>query len=514
MCNDTVIAEQWITTNSEGFLEELVTPTLTNLYSFNLNSGFSEEFLYTCTDYSLLEDWQTGRGHIRFPLNSTNNKSFYTFEFNGCCWIDTLVEGASSSWKVQMTVNTSVRADTGRMNASPRIDFPPLVRLKYGCSHTIRLPVMDADGDAVRCRWARQTESDGVSRSFSRAVLHEIEDFNPRAAPGAISSVPLQFLVSIEGDFTNCTVFEHERPQFVNFTLPDMACIGVTNQSDFTTDIYIQSGAKNQISEVKTVSPLGLVKSALQQTALDGHWHVQVTWNPDHADSVDNVFCFTAVDDNGMSSEQRCITLLAGVPAAEAIPGSQSPNDQVVPVTQHQWTVVFNRPDLAPTRPAYMYLYLANGTLVEQIDVASASGVTYSHVTNNTRLQFQTTARLSPGQQYYFLLGQGLVQGKDYCGADSKPVMDPTFWRFSVGSYSTLPRYVEFRCFLGLDRTDCDGLMSSCAESWQFSSPCSSNPGHLRFSYPGAVNKFILCDLQGKAYVAHCPPGEVCKPYV
>ncbi|XP_052273871.1 integrin beta-like protein C isoform X2 [Dreissena polymorpha] len=522
MCNETVISDR-INSSSEGQLAEVP-----SMYYDGYRPLFSDAFAYVCTDYSLLEDWQSGRGHIDFPLNISSRKTSYTLQFTGCCWIGSLVYGGDSHWKLQITMDTRVRSDTGRMNASPRVDFPPIIRVQYGCNHTINIPVGDEDNDIVRCRWATQEESAGVYRSFPNAVLHhncsityaanyqlgwypvaiQIEDFANTTSNSPLSSIPLQFLVSVEKLNASCN---NERPKFVNFTLPDKACIGVMTDTDFLSDIYIQSGSNSSISEVNTVSPIGLVKSSLQRSNQTGHWHISVQWNPNSSNSINNVFCFTAVDDNGLSSDQRCITLLAGVPAAEIIRGSQMPAITQVTKTQTVWSVEFNRPDKPAARSAYIYLYLSNGTLVEAINVLTSPGVTYTYLNNRTRIHFTTSSSLLPGQGYYFLFGQGLVQGTEYCGAESKPVLDPFFWRFTVNPEATIP-IEHVSCFEGQTPIACKEGLFNCTESWSFTSPCTQlNKLHnqLKFPYPGAQNKFILCDLAGKTYVGHCPPYEI-----
>lgn len=79
------------------------------------------------------------------------------------------------------------------------------------------------------------------------AVTVQVEDFNYNISPKRLSSVPVQFLVSVENNTANCLVYEKEKPKFVGLTLPDKACVGVINSTDFTTDIYIQSGSHSRL---------------------------------------------------------------------------------------------------------------------------------------------------------------------------------------------------------------------------------------------------------------------------
>ena len=65
--------------------------------------------------------------------------------FSGNNWIS-LVYSRYASWEVRMYVNLTVRNDTGRLNTSPVTTMIPIVRLKWGCNHTITIP-----GKPERC---------------------------------------------------------------------------------------------------------------------------------------------------------------------------------------------------------------------------------------------------------------------------------------------------------------------------------------------------------------------------
>ena len=73
--------------------------------------------------------------------------------YTGCCWSP----AGNIDWEIRVKGNTVPRPDTGLINSSPVTTAIPL-RLQAGCSHTIRIPVRDADSDIVRCRWAVWTE--------------------------------------------------------------------------------------------------------------------------------------------------------------------------------------------------------------------------------------------------------------------------------------------------------------------------------------------------------------------
>lgn len=69
------------------------------------------------------------------------NTKFSIRSYEGSNWIS-LVHHSGASWQLRMYVNLTVRNDTGRMNTSPVTTMTPIVRLKFGCNHTIFIPGM------------------------------------------------------------------------------------------------------------------------------------------------------------------------------------------------------------------------------------------------------------------------------------------------------------------------------------------------------------------------------------
>jgi hypothetical protein len=66
--------------------------------------------------------------------------SINNLRFQGHAWISTLNVGSNGGWKLLVNADLSVRPDTGRINSSPRAEITPIVRLQYGCNHTITIP--------------------------------------------------------------------------------------------------------------------------------------------------------------------------------------------------------------------------------------------------------------------------------------------------------------------------------------------------------------------------------------
>ncbi|CAG2199744.1 Delta-like protein B,Fibropellin-1,Fibropellin-3,Neurogenic locus protein delta,Protein crumbs homolog 1,Sushi, nidogen and EGF-like domain-containing protein 1,Protein jagged-1,Protein eyes shut,Delta-like protein 1,Protein jagged-1a,Neurogenic locus notch homolog protein 2,Protein crumbs,Neurogenic locus notch homolog protein 4,Sushi, von Willebrand factor type A, EGF and pentraxin domain-containing protein 1,Protein crumbs homolog 2,Neurogenic locus Notch protein,Neurogenic locus notch homolog protein 1 len=267
---------------------------------------------YYCTDSSVDENWKMGQKTMPVTLNSSTD-NIYRFGYSGCCLVS-LVEGGSS-WSVMATANLTVRSDTGLINSPPSFAMQPVVRLKQSCSYSIKIPVIDEDGDFVKCRWA--TDSSGVNEcgdacsGLSNSKLDEenctvtynaigatgwyvvalqIEDFATRQYTNPLSSLPLQFMVYIYSFSTSC----------------DSKPVIETNVAD-----GIKQNNDERIAAINTVSPLGMTKSELLTYGTSNNKsYMDVTWIPTETQVGSHIFCYTAFDDNREASNQECIKLI------------------------------------------------------------------------------------------------------------------------------------------------------------------------------------------------------------
>ena len=81
----------------------------------------------------------------------------------------------NGNWLVSTKVNLTRRSDNGRINSSPVSRSPAIVRWSEGCpSQSLRIPVEDADGDVVKCRYSKYSESSIYDDSFPYGTLDEV----------------------------------------------------------------------------------------------------------------------------------------------------------------------------------------------------------------------------------------------------------------------------------------------------------------------------------------------------
>ena len=98
----------------------------------------------------------------------------FCYSYGGCCWIS-LSRYGNGNWFISTTVNLTRRSDNGRINSSPVSRSPAIVRWSEGCpSQSLRIPVEDADGDVVKCRYAKYSESYFYTDSFPYGTLDEV----------------------------------------------------------------------------------------------------------------------------------------------------------------------------------------------------------------------------------------------------------------------------------------------------------------------------------------------------
>ena len=142
-----------------------------------------------------------------------------------------------------------------------------------------------------------------------KAAAIIIEDFIP-GSPQPLSNVALQFLLLVVGSTESCS----QQPEFIDPTLPQGSCVAIPPNSTFTTQLTATSGGTGvAIAEIQTVSPIGTRRGELQHIVDTNFYYVNVTWNPTLSQQNEtHSICYTAVNTEGLASEQSCTQLLAG----------------------------------------------------------------------------------------------------------------------------------------------------------------------------------------------------------
>ena len=403
-------------------------------------SGTISPMSYYCTDYSTEEDWSFGERQLTYNFTRLN-ANVITIGFTGGNWISPF----NSRWNISTTFSVIPREDTGRINSSPRAITSPVIRLQQGCNHTITLAVTDPDNDIIRCRWAVGRECGGICNRFPGAVLDSdsctityeatigtgfnaaalmIEDFIP-GSQHPLSSVALQFLVFVVASDESCSL----QPEFIDPTLPSGLCLAIPPGATLSTQLVATShSASVSIVEIQTVSPRGTSRRELQQIQGTNNYYVNITWTPT-ADQQNetHLFCFTAVNSEGLASEQSCLEFLAGQdpPTPHPFLGRLKvhPSDTIL-------SIRFDKNIQRPVKVAFIRFYnFISEEEVYKIDISLSQEVIFN---NSTEITISPNYTFMERNTYYLSFDRGIVQGIEGCGPVNDPVVNKTLWSFEV----------------------------------------------------------------------------------
>ena len=421
-------------------------------------SGTITQLSYICTDFSIQEDWSFGERSISFNFSSvTTTSDEVTIGFTGNAWISPF-----NSWSLLTRLRLTIRNDTGKINSTPRAITAPVVRLQEGCNHTIPLAVSDPDSDTVRCRWANGSECASICNGFPGAILNStsctitywanggtgyraaavvIEDFSPNQAE-PLSSVGLQFLVFVvKSTNSSCS----QQPAFIPPTLPQGSCVAVPPMTTFTTQLKANSSSFVPITEIITTSPQGTLKGDVQQVAGTSVYYVNITWTPT-ADQYHqmHLLCYTALNFNGLASEQVCISLSTRSPPM-IINITNIPNQQLVHPSNTTWHVEFDRTIQRPSMAAYITFHNnKTNEQVYQIDTSQSSEVSFLQL---NEIAINPNYTFAEKQTFYIQLSSGAVQGVEGCGAGNELLDDKTYWAFETMERDLTPPTITFTEF-------------------------------------------------------------------
>ncbi|CAF1517940.1 unnamed protein product, partial [Adineta ricciae] len=259
----------------------------------------------------------------------------------------------------------------------------------------------------------------------------QIEDYYSASSTTPMSSVPLQFLFYGYPTPSGCSI-----PPTIIGNRPNRACIGTPIGSNVTEYVVVQTYCPGQtIVNFVSSSPIGMKKSAILNPS-PNIYHLILSWIPTADQYGPQPFCAGAVDNSSLQSNQWCVTFLVGFESPDvirptAVQGSASPVGTVFQnqsVFSFQTTKSVGRPRRNGT---YIYFHdaTANGSIVAQFDCGWAPEVTFTGFTTVIRF---TSTPWTVGHFYYVTMDGGVVSGTEFCGPESAPITDPTYWVFNI----------------------------------------------------------------------------------
>ena len=222
-------------------------------------------------------------------------------------------------------------------------------------------------------------------------------------------------------------------PTFIPPTPYDGSCIAIPSGHTLSLRLVTNSGFEGDtISEIQTVSPAGLIKSAVFSDEAPSVFYVNITWSPMPQQENDiHLFCFTATNTGRLSSSQSCVQLLPGHFPPAPLAGTASPNMATnVHPSQHSFQVEFDRPVKRTSFPAFISFHEFNtGALVYQINASSEVEIALE---NSTKIILTPNYKFEEVTKYYITFDRGVVAGFEGCEPGNEPLTDRNFWTFTT----------------------------------------------------------------------------------
>ena len=304
-----------------------------------------------CTDFNSPLGMSFGQSSTAVNLTVLSTGIVLGYVVSGA-WL--ILQSGGGAWSLMTYINLSPRSDNNLINSSPTSDVAPMVYVPAGTNLTtsINIPMADADGDNIECRFALASnvlgavtvdECAGVCEPSALpsstqlisanntctlivtltsvgyyAVAIQLEDFMENSTI-PLSSVPLQFLIltyDASNPSSTCTLIP-----VITSIPPDYPLYGDTIAVQvtvpYTAMVIAQTGCANDtdtsIINFITTSPPGMLKTNLPFALASPSYAINLTWTP----TIDQfgqtfTFCAVAIDSNYYSSSQYCFNLYVG----------------------------------------------------------------------------------------------------------------------------------------------------------------------------------------------------------
>ncbi|CAF0917524.1 unnamed protein product [Adineta ricciae] len=276
-----------------------------------------------CTDLSILNGIAVGQRSdiVYVPVGSS-----FSIIYASSAW-GTLSLGGTA-WSIASRINLARRSDNNMFNNAPVATIMSPVNIEVNQKTWITVSVSDADGDVVRCRWAGVVngvdecssvcspgslppnsilysnctlEITGPTIRNKYAVALMVEDFINSTSTIPLSSVPVQYLVSIVGP-ASCLVLPE-------ITFSGSSCTPIKVNDTFYGSIFGINHCSSNVTilDISTLSFPGLIQGPL--TALNSTiYYRALQWTPTIKQLGFQGMCAMALNSEKSQSPQYCFT--------------------------------------------------------------------------------------------------------------------------------------------------------------------------------------------------------------
>ncbi|CAF0847205.1 unnamed protein product [Rotaria sp. Silwood1] len=288
-----------------------------------------------CTDASSAQDTTAGQ---RSDIVYVPRNADFTVAFASSAW-RSLATNSAADWSIASRIELTPRSDNGLYNNAPIATVMSPIYIPQHQPTAIHIPIGDADGDIMRCRWSSGTTECGHvcppgslpsgTLIFSNctiiitgtnigdwfAVTVMVEDFISSSSTTPLSSVPVQFLVHVVAP-SSCST-----PPEV-YELSNKSCIPITVGHTFTSHLIAinNCGSSVSIIDISTLSFAGMVQSSIiQQDSMT--YYKTLSWIPTTSQLGYQVMCAMALDSQNSQSAQYCFKFYVSQSGVSNCPG-------------------------------------------------------------------------------------------------------------------------------------------------------------------------------------------------
>ena len=278
-----------------------------------------------CTDFSNAVGTTVGQRSDTVLLDIGDD---FTVAYQGGDWRP-LETNNAAKWSIASRINLQRRTDNGRINNAPVATMMSPINIPRNQPTVINVPIGDADGDTLRCRWSTGTNEckdvcppgslppntqifpnctiiiTGQQTNDWFAVTLMVEDFISPSSLIPLSSVPVQFLVRVVSP-PSCTI-----PPEILGVPEESSCTSVQVGQTFNSFVLAKNSCPSPvvIDDIATLSFPGMIKGNLTQLN-SSIYSKTLTWTPTLAQLGYQVMCAMAFDRSNFDSLSSSSILL------------------------------------------------------------------------------------------------------------------------------------------------------------------------------------------------------------
>ena len=164
-----------------------------------------------------------------------------------------------------------------------------------------------------------------------------------------------------------------------------------------------------------------MIKGNLTRILNSNLYYVNISWTPnDHQQNQTHLFCYTAINSDGIQNDQICVKFFPGIFPPKPINLLRSANTK--------WSIFFNKKIQRPSIPAFISFYQADtDEQVHKIDTSSSTEVIFAEP---NQLSIAPNYFFTEKQKFYVKFEQGIVNDLEGCHTGNEPLQRKDFWTF------------------------------------------------------------------------------------